>query len=429
VNHDSPPPSFAPPLATLAEIELALLGSGRPTVRVVGPTKIGDDAAIQGLLVVTDHEGAPVTTIHQITVTATQDPDPDRGVVVSGVITPARMAADSSPGGPFERLRVGPREVQFAGAAAVVAHDPPDAHSLAAIDPERPVLFVVLDGPRLGAPGPPAQVVVPAALALRDEMRESGRSAYVVLVPAPRYDDERDAALARTVAEAYGAELAVTAQRPDAAALRAALDEGTTIPEDDWPAASALAWRRWRPPRATRGLVILFTGLSGSGKSTVARAVVDRLAEIGGRSVTLLDGDVVRRNLSAGLGFSRADRDRNVRRIGYVAAEIARHGGVAVCAPIAPFAATRAEVRNMAEEYGDFLLVHVSTPLEECERRDRKGLYARARAGEIPDFTGISSPYEIPDDADLVLDTSQMAISQARDRVLDFLAGGGWITR
>ena len=150
--------------------------------------------------------------------------------------------------------------------------------------------------------------------------------------------------------------------------------------------------------RSVAGLVLFFTGLSGSGKSTVAQAVIDALLEAGERTVTSLDGDVVRRNLSAGLTFSREDRETNIRRIGWVAAEISRHGGVAVCSPIAPFDATRQDVRAMTEAAGGaFFLVHVATPLEECERRDRKGLYAKARRGEIPDFTGISSPYEEPD--------------------------------
>lgn len=175
-----------------------------------------------------------------------------------------------------------------------------------------------------------------------------------------------------------------------------------------------------------RGLVVLFTGLSGSGKSTVARAVRDQLMETTDATVSLLDGDEVRRHLSAGLGFGPADREINIRRIGWVAAEIAYHGGVAVCSPIAPFDATRREVRALAAARGaHFVLIHISTPLAECERRDRKGLYARARAGEIPDFTGISAPYEVPTDADLVIDTSTVSIDAARDRVMavvnDFL--------
>lgn len=157
---------------------------------------------------------------------------------------------------------------------------------------------------------------------------------------------------------------------------------------------------------ALPGAVVLFTGLSGSGKSTLARALRESIVQAGTRTVSLLDGDVVRRNLSAGLGFGRADRERNIRRIGWVAAEIARHGGLAICSPIAPFAQTRQEMADLARQAGArFVLIHVATSLAECERRDRKGLYARARAGAISDFTGISSPYEEPLDPDLRLDT------------------------
>ncbi|MBV9381836.1 MAG: adenylyl-sulfate kinase, partial [Streptosporangiaceae bacterium] len=186
--------------------------------------------------------------------------------------------------------------------------------------------------------------------------------------------------------------------------------------------------RRARPPRRERGVVLFFTGLSGSGKSTVARDLRDALAERGDRSVSLLDGDLVRRLLSAGLTFSRADRDLNIARIGYVATEVARHGGVAICAPIAPYAEARARVREMVTAAGDFLLVHVATPLDACEARDRKGLYAKARAGLISGFTGISDPYEEPDDADLVIDTSVMSRQEAVTAVLALLTRGGWIT-
>jgi sulfate adenylyltransferase len=172
---------------------------------------------------------------------------------------------------------------------------------------------------------------------------------------------------------------------------------------------------------------VFFTGLSGSGKSTVAKALADAVLERTRRTVSLLDGDEVRRLLSAGLGFSRADRDLNIRRIGFVAAEVSRHGGVAVCAPIAPFAAVRAEVRGMVEAVGDFVLVHVATPLAVCEARDRKGLYARARRGEIADFTGISSPYEEPQDAELVIDTARVTVDGAVDRVWALLAGRGYL--
>jgi sulfate adenylyltransferase len=209
--------------------------------------------------------------------------------------------------------------------------------------------------------------------------------------------------------------------------LNALLDAGQQLPDWYMPPVVAAEVRKARPPRHERGVVVFFTGLSGSGKSTVARDLRDALAEGGDRSVSLLDGDLVRRLLSAGLTFSRTDRDLNIARIGYVAAEIARHGGVAICAPIAPYAAARAQVREMVSEVGDFLLIHVATPLAECEARDRKGLYAKARAGLIDSFTGISDPYEEPDDADLVLDTSRLTRTEAVDSVLSLLSRGGWI--
>ena len=175
--------------------------------------------------------------------------------------------------------------------------------------------------------------------------------------------------------------------------------------------------------------MLFFTGLSGSGKSTLARALVDLLLEQGERTVTSLDGDVVRRNLSAGLTFSKEDRETNIRRIGWVAAEISRHGGVAVVSPIAPFDETRQQVRAMVDDAGGaFFLVHVATPLEECERRDRKGLYAKARAGEIPEFTGISSPYEEPQDADVRVDTTGRTIEDALGDVLAGLREAGFLT-
>ena len=205
------------------------------------------------------------------------------------------------------------------------------------------------------------------------------------------------------------------------------LDRGDPLPAWFTPEGVAHELQLARPPRGQRGLVIFFTGLSGSGKSTVARDLRDALAERGDRTVSLLDGDRVRRLLSAGLTFSRADRDLNIERIGYVAAEVARHGGIAICAPIAPYASARAAVREMATADGDFLLVHVATPLEACEARDLKGLYAKARAGLIGNFTGISDPYEEPRDADLVLDTSAMSRQDAVEAVIGLLTSGGWL--
>jgi sulfate adenylyltransferase len=206
------------------------------------------------------------------------------------------------------------------------------------------------------------------------------------------------------------------------------LDAGAEIPAWFTPAAVARELRRARPPRSERGFVLFLTGLSGSGKSTIARNLADALAERGDRKVTLLDGDLVRQVLSAGLTFSRADRDLNIVRIGFVAAEVARHGGIAICAPIAPYADARAQVRKMVSDVGDFLMIHVATPLEVCEARDRKGLYAKARAGLIDQFTGISDPYEEPLDADLVIDTSTATREQATEAVLRLLTSGGWLS-
>ena len=205
------------------------------------------------------------------------------------------------------------------------------------------------------------------------------------------------------------------------------LDAGSEIPSWVAPAAVARELQRVRRPRSQRGLVLFLTGLSGSGKSTIARDLADVLAERSDRQVSLLDGDLVRQLLSAGLTFSRADRDLNIARIGFVAGEVARHGGIAICAPIAPFAAARAQVREMVSEVGDFFLIHVATPVEVCEARDRKGLYAKARAGLIGQFTGVSDPYEEPADAELVIDTSVVSRPEAVQAVLAMLTAGGWL--
>jgi sulfate adenylyltransferase len=179
--------------------------------------------------------------------------------------------------------------------------------------------------------------------------------------------------------------------------------------------------------RAEQGFTVFFTGLSGSGKSTIANALLVKMLEKGGkRSVTLLDGDLVRKNLSSELGFSKEHRDLNVSRIGYVASEITKAGGIAVCAPIAPYADIRAHVRNEISGVGGYYLVHVATSLEECERRDRKGLYAKAREGIIKEFTGISDPYDVPEDAEIVIQTEELSADAAADVILDRLAADGY---
>lgn len=209
--------------------------------------------------------------------------------------------------------------------------------------------------------------------------------------------------------------------------LRRRLREGLDIPE--WFSFPEVVQqlRRTSPPRANQGFTVFFTGLSGSGKSTVANALMVKLMEMGGRPVTLLDGDVVRKHLSSELGFSKEHRDINIKRIGYVASEITKNGGIAICAPIAPYTATRRAVREMIEAGGAFVEVHVATPLEECERRDRKGLYKLAREGKIKEFTGISDPYEEPAKPELRIDTTDIDVDSAAHQVLLKLEGMGLI--
>jgi sulfate adenylyltransferase len=472
----------------LADLELALGGSGVSGDGVLRTVPVSpgraelaavpelvDAVRSAGHVVLADPEGTPLAVLALDPRRTDPVPDP----------TGDRSAAPGAPGGAW----VAPGTAAPAGTAGAVgtaapagvaddwwrgtlhalrpaAHGPfralqrPPAEVRAALPPG-PVLAAVVDRPLLAAdlarltaatapaggarPGttvlllvrtpagtlldmPPEVLVraVRAAAAILD------RPPVLVTVPMrPWADPDRDAAAAAELATAYGATALLDAEPVRAgaewAAVRALLDAEPDLPAALAPPAVRTELRRWRPPRSRRGLTVFFTGLSGSGKSTLARALVDELVEDGSRRVTVLDGDLVRRVLSAGLGFSRADRDFNVRRIGWVAAEVSRHGGVAVCAPIAPYAATRAAVRREVSAVGDFVLVHVATPLEVCERRDRKGLYAKARAGLIPEFTGISDPYEEPDDADLVLDTSQESVQDGLARVLAVLRGGGWL--
>ena len=357
-----------------------------------------DDLAARGPLTLTDAEGTPVATVD---VTETWPGGPERQFVAGPV---SRLAPATH--GAFGRLHRSPAEVrsELAGAPtlAVIAGAPLHNADLAAVRAAAESL-----GARalimVPAVEPGSEQLIRTVLAGATEIPE----AVVVAVPLPKPDGSVAQALrAAYVAAAYGAShvlspatlpdppLAVVAPpaSPDptvlsAAALSDLLDAGAALPAGFTPPAVERELRRAHRPVRERGLVVLFTGLSGSGKSTLARGLHEALIERGDRTVSLLDGDVVRRMLSAGLGFSRADRDLNVARIGYVAAEIARHGGLAICAPIAPYAATRAQVRDMAQAVGDFVLIWVATPLEQCEQRDRKGLYARARAGQLTGST------------------------------------------
>lgn len=209
--------------------------------------------------------------------------------------------------------------------------------------------------------------------------------------------------------------------------LRRRLSAGEEIPEWFTYPEVIEELRRVYPPRGRQGFTLFFTGLSGAGKSTLAKLVYAKLVEAGGRPATLLDGDIVRRNLSSELGFSRAHRDINVRRIGFVASEITKNGGVAICAPIAPYAATRRAVRELIAEHGAFIEIHVATPLEVCEARDRKGLYEKARQGVIPEFTGISDPYESPEEPEIRLDTTDLSPVEAAQEIYLYLMREGYL--
>ena len=209
--------------------------------------------------------------------------------------------------------------------------------------------------------------------------------------------------------------------------IRERIRSGRRIPE--WAAITEVVaeLKKAYPSPDKQGFTIFFTGLSGAGKSTVAKVLYARFLEMGDRPVTLLDGDIVRRNLSSQLSFSKEDRDTNVRRIGFVAGEITKNRGIAICAPIAPYNNTRAEIRNAIEDYGGFIEVHVSTPIKICEKRDRKGMYAKARAGLIKGFTGVDDPYEIPESPEVRIDTTDLTPDEAAKEILLFLGQKGYI--
>jgi sulfate adenylyltransferase len=209
--------------------------------------------------------------------------------------------------------------------------------------------------------------------------------------------------------------------------LRERLNGGRDIPSWFTYPEVVRELRRSFPPRHKQGFTVFFTGLSGSGKSTIANILLTKFLEMGGRPVTILDGDLVRKNLSSELGFSKEHRDINIRRIGYVASEITKNGGIAICAPIAPYDSVRTQVRQMIEPYGGFILVHIATPIETCEQRDRKGLYAKARAGIVKEFTGVSDPYEAPTNAEVVINTAELSAEEAAQEIILHLEQQGFV--
>lgn len=398
---DQPVPQHCPTPTELDDLELLVTGALAPLTRFDEPgspvtLELPDDvraaAESAGAVELVDPEGLPLARV----------------AVPDGTITPLTHAQF----GAFRRYYLSPAQVREAHDATTLTVPVTDALTYADLDRithaagAAPVLLLALTG--TGTPLLSAPALVRASLLAARHLAD----ASVVAVPlASHGDPEVDHALGQGVVDTYapGPVLGVTG-------------------EGDLPDDIAAVVERDLPAADEQGLVVFFTGLSGSGKSTLAQALSHRLLETGGRSVSLLDGDIVRRNLSRGLTFSREDREVNIERIGWVAAEIARHGGLAICSPIAPFDRTRKAARAMADDVGAaFVLIHVATPLEECERRDRKGLYAKARRGEIEHFTGISSPYETPTDADLTFDTTGRTIDEVLDEILTFLVGRGWL--
>lgn len=391
------PPQHCPTPRELDDLELLTTGALHPltgfnepdsAVTLELPEEVVHAARDAGEVELVDPEGLPLARVD-----------------LDGRVTPLTHHQY----GPFRRLYLSPEQTRaaYAGRTFVPVAGPLTEPQLAELGRVGPVVLLALVGH--GTPTLSPVGLLRATLAAAELLPE----AAVVAVPlASRGDADVDHHLGVQVVENYA----------DGDPVRG-LTEGGELPG---PVAEIADFDR--PPVDRQGLVVFFTGLSGSGKSTLARALMDRVLEAGERTVTSLDGDVVRRHLSKGLTFSAEDRETNIARIGWVAAEISRHGGVAVCSPIAPFDRTRKLVRSMVGEAGGaFFLVHVATPLEECERRDRKGLYAKARRGEIPEFTGISSPYEEPDDAAVRVDTTGRTIEDALDDVLTGLRDAGYL--
>jgi len=382
----------------------------------VAPT-LADRVEAGGRLVITDRENSPIGSIAEAKVERSGSdtwvqgrPEPYRAIPAP--LRPLGSEASTGSPGPHRLVVVCQRPLMKAEAIALRSE----------IDHDVDVLIVVPDAG-------PTPDHLPAHVLLRC-LRRDVPDIPVKSLPIAWREQVSDLALARATATAKGASRLQMLHTGDPGWRQLVADLQRTGDSPLRERVSTDVWAeltRWRPPRSRRGLVVFFTGLSGSGKSTLARMLVEHLDRDCDRSISLLDGDEVRRLLSSGLGFDRASRDLNIERIGFVASEIARTGGIAVCAPIAPYAVSRAEVRARIALVGDLVLVHLATPLEECERRDVKGLYAQARAGLITEFTGVSDPYETPTDAEITIDTTQRTPEESVAVVLGYLRDGGWV--
>ena len=211
--------------------------------------------------------------------------------------------------------------------------------------------------------------------------------------------------------------------------LRSRLRSGREIPEWFSYPEVVKVLRESHPPRSQQGFTVFLTGYQNSGKDQVARALQVTLNQQGGRSVSMLLGETVRHELSSELGFSREDRDKNIARIAFVASELTRSGAAVIAAPIGPFERARAHARELVEKYGDFYLVHVATPLEYCEKTDKRGIYQKARAGEIKGFTGVDDPYEPPSKPDLVVDCEKQSVRSIVHQIVLLLESQGLLDR